>query len=374
MATWTWLIADLRSNAILDEVPLSHVSFDKPLNASGTFRARWNLSKSPSTTRRDPYDLTTPAKRAIYAVRDNRPVWGGILWTSEYDSTSATVQLGAADWWSYFDHRRILPVLPANPSTSYVAQTSVTATGVEQNAMGRGLIQAAQAHTAGNILVEFDASSSGINRDRTWYGYGLAEVGEELRRLSSLIDGPDMVFDVASSSTGRPRRLFRQGTPRLQQDGAPWVFEHGGAVVSYQWPRDGARMATRPFATGKGIDAGTPIAVAEDTTAYDDGYPLLEHERSYSSVETPSVLESHVDADLDAVRRPVVLCRVVVQSTRDLRVDEIRQGDDGRLVIPAGDPFHRYGYDGSVRVNNISFSVSEASETVTLTLAPVLEG
>ena len=370
---YTYLVADLRTNTILDELPLSEVRFNKPLCACGLFSATWQLDESSATRARDPYELTMPARRAIYAFRDDRPQWGGVLWTRVYDSTTHTVKLGAAEFWSYFDHRQVLPVLAANRPTDYIAGLVVDLHDTEQNEIARRLVALAQQHTGGDIGIEVDAVDSGIFRDRTYRGYELVDVGEALRQLAGVIDGPDIVFDVAPGRHTAPRRVLRLGEPQLGQTGSAHVWEVGGNVLEWSWPSDGTRMVTRAYATGKGIDLGLPIAVAEDPDRYREGWPLLESETGYSTVEDPDTLTDHADADQQAGRLPVVLPQLVTRGDIPPTAAEVDRGDDGRFIVPAGDLFAPKGIDTTLRVIDMAFEPSTAAERVTLTMAPLLD-
>lgn len=369
---YTYLLADLRTNAILEEIAPTGVRFNKPLNGAGRFDCSWQLSAD--TAHLDAYDLTMPCRRVIYAYRDDRPQWGGIIWTRSYDSTNQTVSIGAAEFWSYFDHRKVIPLLPASLDLSTVAGLSVAYDNVDQNEIARQLVALAQAHAGGNIGIEFDDTESFTLRDRTYNGYDLAETGEALRQLCNVIDGPDMVFDVVPNPTGpAPRRVLRLGTPWLGQQGSSHVWEVGGNVTSYTWPSDGSSMATRAFAVGEGVDLGVPIAVHEDTAKYSRGFPLLEREGNYGSAEGAATLAGHAEADQQAGRMPVVLPKVVVRGDIPPTAAEVNRGDDGRLIVPA-DPFHRTGIEAPVRVIDMAFAPSVSAERVTLTMAPLLDG
>ncbi|MFB9687713.1 hypothetical protein [Amycolatopsis plumensis] len=368
---YTYLLADLATNRILEEIRLTNVSFNKPLNDCGTFNGTWKLGAK--TAHLDPYDLSMPCRRVIYAFRDDRPMWGGIVWTRKYDSATQTVALGAAEWWSYFDHRKVLPLIPGSPDLTTVAGLSVTYTNADQNNIARGLVALAQTHTGGNILVvPADTELSNIPRDRTYNGWDLTDVGHALENLSNVIDGPDLVFDVAPG-TAAPRRVLRVGTPWLGQQGSAWRWEMGGNVASYTWPSDGTRMATRAFATGQGVELGMPISVSEDTSKYADGFPLLELEKQYGSAEDEDTLDGHAEADQQTARMPVALPTIVVRGDVSPTAAEVNRGDDGWLVLPP-DPFHRAGFEGPVRIVDMGFKPGADAERVDLTLAPLLDG
>lgn len=381
MADWTFLLGDLRTGRITAEIPLAGAKPGKKLGASGSMSGTWGLSTRWAGG--DPYTLTRPARTCLYALRDGTPWWGGIVWTSKYDSTRGVIDLGAADWWSYFDHRKVLPVLAAGTSATAIAQVATTWTQTEQNQLARNLVTLAQSHTGGDIAIQLDASSTGTLRDRTYTGFDLTDVGEALRQLSQVQGGPDMLFDVAPTldGNGRPVRTLRLGTPLLGQQGSPWVFETGANIIDYTWPSDGTRMATRAYAVGAGTDTSQLIAVAEDSARYADGWALLEADTSYTTVTEATTLQEHANADQTAAKLPVVLPTLVVRgdgTNSEGRVvgpsvGDYAPGDDAHVVVTP-DLFFTRGLDTTMRIVGIDVDPGQESvETVTLTMAPTLD-
>lgn len=364
-------IADLRTNQILEDIQLTGVKFTKPLNDSGRFDAAWKLGAK--TRHLDPYDLTMPCRRVIYVYRDDRPMWGGIIWTRKYNSAKQTVQIGAGEFWSYFDHRKVVPLLPANPGLFDIAGLTVPYVGLDQNEIARRLVQLAQSHTGGNIQIEFDDTLSDEWRDRNFYGHKLSDIGESLRQLAGVIGGQDMVFDVVPGAGTAPKRMLLQGTPWLGQQGSAHVWTVGGNCTAYDWDSDGTRMGTRAYGAGEGVDLGTPIAVAEDPAKYAKGFPVLELENSYDT-DDETILNDHTEADQEAARMPVVLPKLVVRGDVPPTAAEVGRGDDGTLVIPRGkDLFHTRGWEGPVRVVDMEFAPSASAERVVITSAPLLD-
>ncbi|VVJ15534.1 Uncharacterised protein [Amycolatopsis camponoti] len=371
----TYLISDLMTNRTLAEVPLTGVKYSKKLGASGTLSATLSLGDARISAI-DPYDLSTPGRRVVYVLRDSRPVWGGLVWTRKFDSGSQQISLGCGDFWSYFEHRKVLPVLPAAAFTDphFVAKQKVEWKNTDQNTIARNLVELAQSHPGGNIGVTFpDRGLSGIRLDRTYFGYQNVSVGDALRKLSQLYDGPDVMFDVGPPDrNGRPTRLLRLGTPRLGQEGSAHVWEYGGNLLGYGWPSDGTRMATRTFASGDGIESGMLVAVAEDRDRYPDGWPMLETEYGYSSVTDPGQLASHALSDQAVSRLPVVLPTLTVHGGLPPTVAEIGVGDDARVIIK--DDFHAGGIDTLMRIVALDVTVGDdGREGVVLTMNPLLE-
>ncbi len=378
MASWSYLLADLRTNAITAEIPLTGVRISTKLGASGTMQGTWNIAQNWKGS--DPYGLTRPARTAIYALRDGRPVYGGIVWTSDCDN-GESVALGSSDWWSYFDHRRVVPLLSnAQPPVTEIASLDVAFTQVDQNDIARQLVAIAQSHTGGDIGIVADTSTSEVLRDRTWHGYELADVGQALKQLSEVEGGPDIMFGVGANldDNGRPVRLMRIGNPHLGQQGSPFVFESGANILSYRWPSDGTRMANRAYALGEGSERGAIIAATEDVDSTANGWPLLEADANYSTVTDPATLQAHATADRYASRLPVVLPTLTVAGDGANRfgrrvwpaIGEFSAADDARVVIR--DRFFSQGIDVRMRIVEVGITPGDDSvETAVLTMSPL---
>jgi hypothetical protein len=373
MARWTYLVADLRTNVILGELPMTGPRIGKWLNKSGTLQGATLPLSDPRMSKSNVRDWTTPGHRVLYAIRDDTPWWGGVIWTQSYDSATAKVTIGCGDFWSYFDHRKILPVL-AMPVTDphYVATQSVGYTAVEQNQIARNLVALAQTHAGGDIGIVMDASTSATLRDRSYFGFELKTVATGLAELAGVIGGPDIIFDVGPfDANGRPTRILRLGTPHIGQVGSPHVWEYGGNLVSYTWPADGTRMRTRTYAVGDGIDQGALIAVSEDATKYADGWALLEDETGYTTVADAAVLQGHAGADLDLGSLPVVLPTLTVAGGMNPQPGNYNPGDDARVIIR--DLFFPAGLDTSMRIIGVEITPTDGVEMPVLTMSPLLD-
>lgn len=373
MARWTYLAADLRRNVILGELPLTGVKMSKVLNGAGQLTGDFALG-DPRLLISNMYDMTRPARRAVYAYRDDRPWWGGIIWASDYDSATSRGSIACADFASYFDHRKVLEVLTLPAAATYIAGFSKIYTQVDQNDIARGLVTLAQSHTAGDLGIVVDSTLSGILRDRTYEGFDLKDVGAALRDLSGLVDGCDILFDVAGlDANGRPIRIMRTGDPYLSAPGAAWRWDLGGNMLSYVWTSGGGVMATREFAQGTGTERGSIIAVSEDTSRYDDGWPLLETDDIYATVSDFTTLQGHADSQQSSLGLPVVTPLMRVRGDIAPELD-FSVGDFGIMGIPAGDLLFRSGLDLDIRVISTTVALSpEGQESIDISCQPVQE-
>jgi hypothetical protein len=368
-ATYTYLIADLMSGTILDELPLSGVAFDKRLNDVGSLRGQLQVT-DPEIRDRLPRRLTEPGRTAVYVDRDGDLLWGGIIWTSRYTASSGVLEIGAADFLSYFEHRRVV-TLPLDQAEErpYVPPDP------DQLAIAADLIARAQSHPGGDLDIDVrGAGTTSVPRNIT---YALGEqkpVADALRDLANADGGFDFVVDVAYDSALRPRRFLQLGYPRLGQSGAPHVWEYGANLIDFVWPRDAASMATRLFAQGTSETEQPLVRYAEDTTAYAQGWPLLEDAASQLDTKDSALVLAQAQGELAVRRRPVVLPELTVRADLAPVVGDYAVGDDARLVID--DPiFTDTPLDVLVRI--MSFEVTPGDdaglEQVTLTVAPLLE-
>jgi hypothetical protein len=111
MADYRYLAHDLRTGALLGELPLAGVSYGRRLNGAGTLSATITLGQRTTlgtSLDRIILDAVTPTRTAIFVARDDVLVWGGLLWEHpDYDSATRTLSIGAAEFWSYFRRRRL---------------------------------------------------------------------------------------------------------------------------------------------------------------------------------------------------------------------------------------------------------------------------
>jgi hypothetical protein len=365
---YTYYTADLATGAITDELPLYDVTFSTELNEAGEFRARLPLG-DPRVGVHRPRELTEPGRAALYVERDGVLVWGGVIWTVKYTSADQHLEIGAAGFLSYFDHRRVLPA-DFDPDAPDLGSVTVPFTDRDQSDIARALVAIAQAHPGGDIRVRPESTAlSGITRTLVYPGSDLKSTGEALRELASLEEGPDFLFDMAYGSDGRPVRRLRVGTPHLGQQGTPHVWEYGANLIGYTWPADGASTASRVFALGEqGGEGSQLVAVAEDRTT---GRPLTETEVSYVHLTDAELLHSQARSALAAVSAPVVLPELTVRADLEPVLGSYQVGDDALVVIK--DVFFPEGIRFGVRITGIEVTPGNdaGEEQVQLTVTPV---
>jgi hypothetical protein len=323
MAQYRYLFADLLTNSILAELPLTSVTFSQQLNSSGTFSATLQLS-GLNTAALNVANATIPARTAIYVDRDGTLVWGGILWNREYSSNSQTITLNAREFESYFERRRITVDTPFF--------------GTDQLVAAQTIINNAQAVTNGNIGVAVGSETSGVTIVRTFYGYEYKTVLSAVQELSKSSTGFDFNIQVYYDSNGNPAKLLRLGYPRYGRkysatSTAVPVFELPGNMTEYTWPEDGSIAANYLYAIGAGSNPGKLLTTAYDGSKIAAGWPLLEDQANYSDVSDPTLLANLAAGQVAVVSYPPTTIKITVPPSLDPIFGSYEVGDDARVRI-----------------------------------------
>lgn len=374
-AVWTFLFGDLRTGRITGELPVLSPRFEAPLNDAGTFTGTVNVD-DPDVAELNPYEALAPGRTFLAIELDGELVYGGPLWSHRYSTADRALRLAGAGLWSVWDHRKVIPALALNTPAAEAADTlyrNLTLPGV-----ARRLVAQAFAHTGGDLpVVRADGGpitadpggETGGGHDRTYRGYELTWLGDALRELTEVDDGPDLELRPRRDPTrpGFVQWVLRAGNPYLTQAGAPWTLE-APDVVDVEVDRDGTGLAGRAWATGDGTQRLRLIKHADDTTLVDAGGPLLEAEDAHSSATEAATVQAYA-VSLAALRaRPVEAWTVTVRTDAELRPGTYAVGD--YFTVPVeGDPYLPDG-DHVARC----LSIGGNGRHLTLTMEPAAGG
>jgi len=356
--TYRYLFADLLTNSILAELPITGVNFTQQLNTSGTFTGHLLLSGVDAEALNVSAG-TIPGRTAIYVDRNGVLVWGGVLWNREYNSTEQTLTFQAREFESYFERRKIT--------------TTQVFNNVDQLTIANTLINQAQSTTAGNIGVTTTVATSGVLVSRTYYGYELKNVYQGIQDLSKQLNGFDFNILVAYDGGGNPtKRLVlsypKSGTTYSATNPNAPVFQFpSGNVVEYQYPEDAAIAANIVYGLGAGSNEGKLIVTATDTTLLSSGWPILEQEANYSDITDANMLASLATGQITATSYPPTTLRVVAPPSQNPVFGTYVIGDECRVIIT--DNRFPTTLDAIYRLVALSVTPGEdGPERITLTL------
>jgi hypothetical protein len=357
--TYTYLVADLRTNAILAELPLKVSSFDTKLSGYGRLGATLNLN-AKGMSDLDLPGILTPGRTALYVDRDGTLVWGGILWSGSRNKADHSAQLAAMEFESYF-HRRLITA-------------DYKPAGVDQFTIAQTLVNTMQARVGGNIGLTVGSDTCGVLRTRDYFRTGLVKVGEALRELAQLEFGFDFYVAVGYDSNGLPTKTLRLGYPRLGRVAAVsgLVFESPGNITAWRDDFDAFdESATDYYELGQGEGSSTLIGLAQDTSAITAGFPVLETKSSDNRASrTQDVINAHARESLAAAPIPVQTFSCTVDANADPVLGSYIPGDAARFIV--SDDWYRPDssgvptFDRYLRI--LGYSVNPETDRVSLTL------
>lgn len=356
--TYRYLFADLLTNSILAELPLTGVNFTQQLNTAGSFSGHLLLS-GINAAGLNVAKGTIPGRTAIYVDRNGILVWGGVIWGREYNSTSQTLIFNAREFESYFDRRKITTTqVYSNTDQLLIAQT---------------LINNAQSTTAGNIGVIVGNETSGVLVSRTYYGYELKNVFQAVQDLSKQTNGFDVNILVAYDGGGNPTKTLTLAYPKYGTTytttslTAPTFEFPSGNIIEYIYPEDALIAANTVYGLGAGSNEGKLIATAVDTTKLTIGWPLLEQEANYSDITDATLLAGLASGQITATSYPPTTLRIAVPPSQNPTFGTYKIGDDIRVIIT--DNRFPTTLDAIYRLVALSVTPGEnGPERVTLTL------
>lgn len=102
---YRYYLTDLLSNTVISEVPFKNVSYERTNRKAGTFSG--NIPFIETTKALDLYEATMPGRTGLYVMRNGVCVWGGIIWSRQYNVASQELTVDGAEFTSYLYHRNI---------------------------------------------------------------------------------------------------------------------------------------------------------------------------------------------------------------------------------------------------------------------------
>lgn len=300
---YKYFVFDILTDELLAEVQMSDVSFSTKLAAVGELSGTvFAVEAQPDV---DLYWATMPMKTAIYVLRGDRAMWGGIIWNREYDAATQQVRISAGTWESYLYRR-------------YIWHTFTTADDVDQYHVVRRLLTnmrndfTADFYDTSNdnvtplpmsaaldIYSNSNAVAGKTQDPMTFVREDMKSFGEAIEEYAGQEDGFEWFFLYEyNKRAGRFRRrleylptppsLMKKGSEPLSNTEADkpgvdsFLFEYPGNIITVTLVEDADNAATRQFVVGgppEGItlEGFKPIGSWNNMTMINKGFPLVEN-------------------------------------------------------------------------------------------------
>lgn len=275
------------------DLPLESWSYDETLNRPGALPASLPLT-SPFATE----ELLDPWRTAIYAERDGKIEWGGILTPPQLSLNATALSISCFGWLGYWDHRAIRKDYTPAQVDQFEIFARLVADAQDVVTFGAGY--------ALGITVTWEALS-GVLRDRSddYRPWKAKNLGEALRQLGGLIGGFDFSMQYQLNvATNRIDKAIRLRYPRRGRT-TNFVFEYRRGErtnvlqrgfadpVGFAWAGDG---------WGSGND-DTRLRSSYVDAALRGIYPPYDAAPSWD-VSVQATLDEHTVAAFDRSRRP----------------------------------------------------------------------
>lgn len=376
---YNWYTGDLRTGKIATRLPLIQDSWTQPLDDNPTLTG--TVVMSPDVQAMNPWSNAAPCKMWLgvtYVDPTGNETWidAGPIWTCTYNDNNGQLAIGAGGLWSYWDHRKVMPILAdaISPATSTVEYDSLSL-----GTIAKRLVQLAATHTGGNLPLVLPADIAWTNdadHQRTYNGYDLTWVGDALKGLTGVVNGPEIQFiPQYQTDTRYIQWVMRTGLetdPYLHQTGADWVWDAStpkSGVFGTSVVRDGTGMGDEAWVKGNGDAEGAIIGHALGSTLTDLGYALFEIDiPNHDSVIVQTTIQSYAEAALVPASAETLALTLKVDRDASPTVAQMQVGDYVQFTNATN---HRYLPPGTTVRSRIVQRQGDSSKFVTMQLAPV---
>ncbi len=305
------LLCDLRSDQVLDALPVTGLSLDDYIGKSGAMSGTVPIPNAAVAARARA--AIVPGRTAVWLERGRDIWWGGVLWTAAVQSDSRGflgVQVQAGTWDTYLSHRMLYDTLQTTAPT-------------DQYDIVRGLLDYVQNTPGGDIGIEYPTDVSGTLRERTFSRFDLPVVRDLLDQLGAVEGGFEWRIASFRDADGRRVKRLQLGSPTVRTGSTDIVLDHPGPVTAYTWPVDATKRANAWQSRGAtdndnqaadSVPRTSALQLADQDVA--DGWPRLDGSSDYTTVAEQATLDGHAAADLAAARAGTVVPEVTLDMTR----------------------------------------------------------
>jgi hypothetical protein len=330
---YTYLAATLFGNVPINELPLLDVKITWNINDPGTLSASLNISSFAEEHHY--FEATEPTKTVLYVLRDDVPIWGGIIWKRSFDSASRSLRIEAETWDSYMKRRILADSIyiqkdpPGIPNPKHF--------GVEQIEIFRQVWRFMEKSEGSDIGIVFGNQSSPVTRGVQFIGYQYEFFYKWLKdELAELYNGFEWFGTVGFSDDGKTiERRIEFGYPKF---GRTWeetgiIWEYPGGIVKYEWSTNPDECATVVYVTGPGEAEKKVVKSVSNKEAHNDGYPRMDAKKDHAKQPDAAALLSHAAKYLYAWQPPGASIDVSTHPTVPVGLGSYFIGDEVRFVI-----------------------------------------
>ena len=370
MAEYRYLFYDLLTNTPITELPLTGVSFTKQLNSAGTFSANLLITDASEEALSIPLG-TAPNRTAVFVERSDLAngvgrelVWGGMLWSRDYNSGNQSLTINAREFESYLEK---LFINTAEMGLGRLPPSVVRFVNIDMFQAVQTLVNITQGAPWTDIGIRVGGGTSGVLVSPTYSTDEHKTIFQGITDLAQGSNGFDFNVDVYYDGDGVPQKTMTLGYPQIgyrysaTDPNAP-VLQLPGNINDYNYFEDGSLMATDIYTIGGGNASSRALSLA-------NGYPQFDLALNYSDITDSSLLSDIALGRLDAVKYPPTTLKITQSATLQPTVGVVNPGDDVRVMIR--DARFPTGLDTIYRVTALTVTPNESGgpEQITYSLS-----
>lgn len=298
---FTYRCYDLTTGTYLGKLPFTGVSFGVPsLNAPGPFSGALSIG-DPRVQRLNWQACTLTGRTAVIVDLGGAVVWGGILWTNNYQKSDSkrALKVGGNSVGSYLQQR----LQGADYSTTWSAGADpmLIVEQIVSDALALGTIMGGI-----SIVLHPAGGEGGPQIAPSYSATSLQTVDSIVNTLSQMGYGGggfDYSFDVGYSSPGVPALTMNIWYPRQGRTAdQTQLTVLAKNLIDFTYPVDSTSQANDITETGSGTGGVQPVE-AVTTIA---GYPKLQRTFSRTQITDQGTLGNIAGGDLALYAWPVI--------------------------------------------------------------------
>ena len=372
-------VGDVRTGVIDAYLPVVRESlkWGQRLNAAGPIGVRVK-AKSKEARHLDLRTITTTTKQFLGVSYGETILECGPILGRSYDIETESLELSAVGIWSIFDRRKNVPGSALLPG-AVPAKSKIDIYRGHLGSIARELVRISIQDNpyGGDLPIILPANIPGTAHERHYKGYHLGWLGEDLRELTKVEDGPDIRFRprFASGVDNRVEWVMEHGkVDILQQAGPDWRWDASvsrSGVGKLGVDQDGSEVAAMTWAPGAGQEQAMKLRTAQYLALVQAGYPWTEAERTSNNEESLTVLQRVANRGMADTSRPWDSWTMEVRADADPKVGQYLPGDWAVVRTPDDHPVLAGGEMVRVRILAVD---GGAGAAVKLAVAPIQGG
>lgn len=334
MTEYTYVFANLRTGAIIGEIPLFGTYCARRLNDSGEFQGAFQLDQTGQNND-DLLSMTIPGRCFVVMEREGTPVWGGPVWSRTYQSQAKVVQIYCRGFEVY-------------PSRIFTGDYTITDDQLNIFTDIWNTIQSVPQRNIG-ISVPSTVFPDEVVRTVDVKSYDYRTFGQVINDMANGAFGFDWTIDIGRVDNVYVKSL-RFAYPNLGTSIGPnsIVFEYPGAILNYYETASMADAGTNIFVLGQGEGSDMLASSFVHQDLIDNGWPEWHIDISQKDITDQDMLESITQQEAINRRPPMVVDKITIRGNADPIFGSYGLGDSALLVFT--DPMHPNTTEVEVRI------------------------